>query len=64
MGPWCPNCKDETAYLTQLYKANKSKGLEIVALSFDKSSDYEVAKHTALKIKKHFNVDYEILIRH
>lgn len=62
MGPWCPNCKDETAYLTQLYSKNKDKGLEIIALSFDKSEDYEAAKNTALKIKEHFGVEYDILI--
>lgn len=62
MGPWCPNCKDETAYLTQLYKINKDKGLEIIALSFDKSDEYESAKNTALKVKEHFSVEYDILI--
>ena len=62
MGPWCPNCKDETAYLTQLYSKNKEQGLEIVALSFDKSEDFESAKQTALKIKEHFGVEYDILI--
>lgn len=62
MGPWCPNCKDETAYLTELYKKNKANGLEIIALSFDKSKEYESAKSTALKIKEHFKVDYDILI--
>ena len=62
MGPWCPNCKDETAYLADLYSKNKNKGLEIIALSFDKSKDYEIAKSTAIKIKEHFKVDYDILI--
>ncbi len=62
MGPWCPNCKDETAYLSKLYNKNKDNGLEVIALSFDKSEDYEVAKATALKVKEHFKVDYDILI--
>jgi thiol-disulfide isomerase/thioredoxin len=62
MGPWCPNCKDETAYLTKLYNKNHEKGLEIIALSFDKSEDYETAKNTALKVKDHFKIDYDILI--
>ncbi len=62
MGPWCPNCKDETAYLTQLYNKNKGKGLEIIALSFDQSEDYETAKNTALKVKEHFGIEYDILI--
>ncbi|MDF1673432.1 MAG: TlpA disulfide reductase family protein [Vicingaceae bacterium] len=62
MGPWCPNCKDETAYLTQLFNKENKKGLEVIALSFDKSEDYESAKQTALKIKEHFGVKYDILI--
>ncbi len=62
MGPWCPNCKDESVYLAELYNSNKAKGLEVIALSFDKSSDFEIAKNTALKVKEHFGINYEILI--
>ena len=31
MGPWCPNCKDETAYLAKLYTKNNTNGLEVIA---------------------------------
>lgn len=62
MGPWCPNCKDETAYLTKLYKQNKEKGLEIIALSFDRSDDFKKAAETADKIKSHFGAEYDFLI--
>ncbi|MCB0402781.1 MAG: TlpA family protein disulfide reductase [Flavobacteriales bacterium] len=62
MAPWCPNCKDETAYLSKLYKNNHDKGLEIIALSFDNSSDFEVAKKNIEKIKAHFAADYDFLI--
>ncbi len=62
MAPWCPNCKDETAYLSTLYKNNHDKGLEIIALSFDKSDDFESAKKSVEKIKTHFGVDYDFLI--
>ena len=34
MGTWCPNCMDETYYLSELYKKYKDKNLEIVALAF------------------------------
>lgn len=62
MGPWCPNCKDETAYLTKLYNQHNQDGLEIIALSFDKSGDFETAKNTALRIKKHFGANYDFAI--
>lgn len=62
MGPWCPNCKDETAYLTQLYNKNHDKGLEIIALSYDKTDDFEIAKQNIIKIKTFFNADYDFLI--
>ncbi|MBI2280401.1 MAG: TlpA family protein disulfide reductase [Bacteroidetes bacterium] len=62
MGPWCPNCKDETTYLTELYNKYHIEGLEIVALSFDKTDDFETSKNNILKVKNHFKVDYDFLI--
>jgi len=62
MGPWCPNCKDETAYLAELYNRNHTDGLEIVALSFDNSDDVNVTIKKLNKIKSHFNANYDFLI--
>ena len=62
MGPWCPNCKDETAYLSELYNNNHEKGLEVIALSYDKSEEFEVAKENVLKIKTFFDAKYDFLI--
>lgn len=62
MGPWCPNCKDETAYLTKLYNQHNESGLEIIALSFDKSDDFEVAKETLVRIKEHFGANYDFAV--
>ena len=62
MGPWCPNCKDETAHLSQVYRNKKDEGLEIIALSFDKSDNFDAAKKNILKIKNFFNAEYDFLI--
>lgn len=62
MGSWCPNCMDETAYLAQVYKQYKSKGLEIVALAYERTDDFEKAKNNVLRSKKKFGADYEFLI--
>jgi len=62
MGSWCPNCMDETAYLSQLHYTYQPKGLEIIALAYEKSTDFEKAKSTVLKHKNKYGAGYEFLI--
>jgi thiol-disulfide isomerase/thioredoxin len=62
MGSWCPNCMDESAYLAGVYKQHKNEGLEIIALAFEKTNDFEKAKNQLLRLKKKFNMDYDILV--
>ena len=62
MGSWCPNCMDETAFLAPLYEKNKSKGLEIVALAFEKTDDNIKAINNVSRLKKRYNANYEFLI--
>ncbi|MEK6615051.1 MAG: TlpA disulfide reductase family protein, partial [Bacteroidota bacterium] len=62
MGSWCPNCMDETMFLSDLHKKYKSQGLEVIALAFEKSDDFEKAKRNVLRIKNKFNADYDFLI--
>src|SRR5690606_19270463 len=44
LGSWCPNCMDETAYLSPLYEQYKDKGLEIIGLAYERYADQEKAK--------------------
>lgn len=62
MGSWCPNCMDETAYLARVYKQYKNKGLEIVALAYERTPDFEKAKQNVLRLKTKFGAEYEFLI--
>lgn len=62
MGSWCPNCMDETAYLSKVYKQYKNKGLEIIALAYEKTDDFEKNKKNISRLKTKFGVDYDILI--
>lgn len=62
MGSWCPNCIDETKMLNQLYSKYNSNGLEVIALCFERSADFEQAKKAVMKVKNHLNVPYEMLI--
>lgn len=62
MGSWCPNCMDESRYFAEVYKQYKNQGLEIIALAFEKTTDFEKAKAQVQRMKKRLNVEYEILI--
>lgn len=62
MGSWCPNCMDETAFLSALYEQYNSKGLEIVALAFETTSDTAVAAKNVKRLKEHFNANYTFLL--
>ena len=62
MGSWCPNCMDEAAYLSGLYKQYNKKGLEIIGLAYERTTDPEKAKNNILRLKNRFDVGYEILI--
>ncbi|RAJ02300.1 peroxiredoxin [Chitinophaga skermanii] len=61
-GSWCPNCMDETAYLTKWYEKNKSRGVEIIALAYERTTDYEKSRKAAEGFAKRFNVTYPVLI--
>lgn len=62
MGTWCPNCMDETKFLSAYYEENKSKGIEVIALAFEKTNEFEKAKQNIERLKKRLNVNYEVLI--
>lgn len=62
MGSWCPNCMDETEYLAGLYKRFQPKGLEVIGLAYERTSDSEKAKSNIKRLKERFGVRYEILL--
>ena len=61
MGSWCPNCMDETAFLSDFYKKNKSRGVEVIALAYELTTDFNRSKASLLKFKNRFDITYPIL---
>ena len=60
-GSWCPNCHDETPFLVELYKKYKSRGLEIVELSFEEEA--QLKNPVRLRaFNKRYGVDYTVLL--
>ena len=62
MGSWCPNCMDETRFLSDYYKKNKKRGFEIIALAYERSTDFERSVKSLRTFQKRFNVKYPILV--
>jgi thiol-disulfide isomerase/thioredoxin len=62
MGSWCGNCMDETRLLAQWNEILQPKGMEIVALAFERHADTEKAKASVLKFKDHTKADYLFLL--
>lgn len=61
MGTWCPNCMDETAFLAPYYNKNKSRGLEIIALDYEKIPTLSTAKRNLQRLKDRYGISYTLL---
>lgn len=62
LGSWCPNCMDETAFLSEYYKNNKQRGVEIIGLAYERTDDFQEAKKALEPFQKRLNVTYPFLI--
>src|SRR5262249_9799762 len=60
-GSWCPNCHDEAPFLEELYRKYHSRGLEIVALSFEEADQLKDPARLRAFIKK-YGVEYTVLL--
>lgn len=61
LGSWCPNCMDETKFLAPWYIENKSRGVEIVGLAYERTSSFGDAKRLLQPFITRFHVTYPIL---
>lgn len=62
MGTWCPNCLDETKFLTEFLTEHKNKDLEIISLAFEYAKTKESAFNKIRRLKEKVNVPYPILL--
>ncbi len=62
MGSWCPNCMDETKFLSDFYTNNRQRGFEVIGLAYERTTDFKESQKELLPFKKRFQVQYPILI--
>jgi len=62
LGTWCPNCMDETRFLSDWYRRNNALGVEVVGLAFEAKDEFTYASERVQKMKNKIGVDYPVLI--
>lgn len=61
LGSWCPNCHDEAPFLEAMYKKYHARGLEVVALDFEDSSEFQDPARMRAFAKR-YGIEYTILV--
>ncbi len=61
MGSWCPNCLDESRYLSPFYKRYKDKGVEVLGIAFENSADIAVSGPKINNFQKKIGISYPLL---
>jgi thiol-disulfide isomerase/thioredoxin len=61
-GSWCPNCHDEAAFLAKFYAEYRPKGVEIVALMFERHGEFDRAAQAVRGYRKDLGIEFTTLI--
>ncbi len=57
-GTWCPNCVDETSFLSPWYAANKGRGVEIVSIQYERQTDTAFVRKVLSRQREKYNISY------
>jgi peroxiredoxin len=61
-GTWCPNCMDEASFLGPWYEKNKDRGIEVVALQYERDTDPAAIKKVFARFRKQYRLQYPLLL--
>lgn len=61
-GSWCPNCVDESKFLTNWFDQNLDKNIEIVGLAYEAKNEFQYAKSRVENLKNRLKIKYKYLI--
>lgn len=62
MGSWCPNCMDESALFNEFHGRYHARGLEVVALAFEKTDDKAVSVRSLERFRERLHIRYPIVL--
>lgn len=61
-GTWCPNCHDEAAFLRDFLLPRRERGLEVIQLMFEYTTDFASAAASVRRFTDSFDIGYPVLI--
>ncbi|WP_316829856.1 TlpA disulfide reductase family protein [Pedobacter aquatilis] len=61
-GSWCPNCIDEAGFIAPWYKENKKRGVEVIALHYERQTDADYVKKALTNFRNRFGITYDQVI--
>jgi hypothetical protein len=61
-GSWSPNSHDEAAFLGPYYLQNRDSGMEVIALLFEHTADFNRAAAAAKRFRDKYEIPYTTLI--
>jgi thiol-disulfide isomerase/thioredoxin len=61
-GTWCPNCADEVAFLSDYYRENHQRGLEIITLLYEHFEEFDRAAEQGRALVQEHGIEYDVLI--
>jgi thiol-disulfide isomerase/thioredoxin len=61
-GSWCPNCHDETAYLVDVDRRFRERGLVILGLAFELTGDFARDANQVRAFQQRWDVRYPLFV--
>lgn len=61
-GTWCPNCADEADFLAAYYRENRDRGMEVVNLLFEHTTEFEAAAALGRELVDKHGIEYDVLV--
>ena len=61
-GSWCPNCHDAAAYMVELDRRYRSRGLSILGLAFEMTGNFERDARQVRRFIQRHGIEYPILL--
>ena len=62
MGTWCPNCRDETVFLTEYLAGHPDEDLAVFGVAFERYKEKEKAMAVLQRYVENMNITYPILL--
>jgi len=61
-GTWCQNCMDEAAFLAPWYKKNKNRGVDVIAIHYERQMDTVYIKKVLTRFRQRFGITYDAVL--